>query len=86
MQDGGATGELGELQEYLQALLSDFNSAPQRSIPEHLANKPFDSTASRTWKEHMADEMALKSTFEHMFAPLKHALLPHPQNLMGFPQ
>lgn len=47
MQDGDATGELGELQEYVEALLTDFKSAPERSIPEHLANEPFDSTASR---------------------------------------
>ena len=46
MQDGDATGELGELQEYVEALLTDFKSAPERSIPEHLANEPFDSTAS----------------------------------------
>ena len=72
---GGATGELRELQEYLEALLTDLKRAPELSIPEHLANKPFDSTASRAWKKHMAnqatDEMALKSKFEHMFAPLK---------------
>ena len=35
-------------------MLTDLKRAPELSIPEHLANKPFDSTASRAWTQRTA--------------------------------